>query len=337
MPISPSTSGHAGLQRIAVVGAGVAGVSAARTLRRHGYDGDLTVVDPRVTDVAVAGPDDRRIHSAATGLDLERRALHLQDGREITFDGLIIATGARPHQLWNATLSFAAGGSSPGRIVGAGFAHPNVHGLPAGSRTATIDMAPVASAGAVPVTGHRRLGPGRTSLEPAPAVLAEVIALGATRNTDWTLGSGLRLGAYGGVLCDPFCRALGPDGAPLDRVVAVGDVSMWRQDPGSPGLQVEHWTDPAGMAVTAAVNVLSGATGGEPHRCAPLVWSDACGRRFSYGPRGGPALRWEESGSVPAVSSDDLACIITVDGRTHLVHAAEVVTTAAGTPSTLAG
>jgi NADH dehydrogenase, FAD-containing subunit len=337
VPASSSTSASAGLHRLAVVGAGVAGVSAARTLRRHGYDGELTVVDPRVTDVAVAGSDVRRIHCAAAGLDLERRVLHLQDGREIAFDGLIIATGARPPQLWTATLSFLTGGCSPERIVGAGFAHPDVHRLPADSRTAVIDMAPVATAGAVPVTGHRRLGPGRASLEPAPAVLAEVIALGASRSTEWTAGSGLRLGSFGGVLCDPWCRVLGPDGAATDRVVAVGDVAMWHQDPNGPGLQVEHWTDPAGMAVTAAVNVLSGAMGGEPHRCAPLVWSDACGRRFSYGPRGGPALRWEEGGTVSTVSSGDLACAITVGGRTHLVYAADVVATAAGASSSLAG
>jgi NADPH-dependent 2,4-dienoyl-CoA reductase/sulfur reductase-like enzyme/ferredoxin len=105
--------------RIVIVGASLAGLRAAATLRREGFAGSLTVIgdepcepydrpplSKQVVDGWVAGrhtalpkPDDLsarwRLGVAATGLDLARKRVRLADGQHVGFDRLLIATGAR--------------------------------------------------------------------------------------------------------------------------------------------------------------------------------------------------------------------------------------------------
>lgn len=108
-----------------VVGASLAGLNAARALRRAGYDGTLSVVGaedhhpydrpplskqvlsgawaPERTALTGPGDDDLaldwRLGQAAVGLDVGRRRLALVDGSEVRYDGLVIATGARARTL----------------------------------------------------------------------------------------------------------------------------------------------------------------------------------------------------------------------------------------------
>ena len=104
--------------RITVVGAGFAGLTALRTLRRHAPDASLTLVAPRAelhylpgtiwipsglrsrADLVVPLDEFLRrerisFHRAhATGLSADGRILHTEAG-DIPNDGLVIATGAR--------------------------------------------------------------------------------------------------------------------------------------------------------------------------------------------------------------------------------------------------
>ncbi|MGI5424224.1 NAD(P)/FAD-dependent oxidoreductase [Streptomyces sp. CA-179760] len=114
------------MRRVVVVGASAAGLAAAETLRRAGYDGTLTLVgdEPRApydrpplskqilsgewsaerlplrrrTDLDALGLD-LRLGSAATGLDMTDRTVCLADGESVPYDGLIVATGVRPRRL----------------------------------------------------------------------------------------------------------------------------------------------------------------------------------------------------------------------------------------------
>lgn len=105
-------------ERITVVGAGFAGLTALRTLRRHAPDAELTLVAPEAAlhylpgtiwipsglrsraDLVVPLDDFLRrerisFHRArATGLSADGRVLHTDAG-DVANDGLIIATGAR--------------------------------------------------------------------------------------------------------------------------------------------------------------------------------------------------------------------------------------------------
>jgi NADPH-dependent 2,4-dienoyl-CoA reductase/sulfur reductase-like enzyme len=105
------------------VGASLAGLRAAESLRRSGYDGRLTIVGAEVhrpydrpplskqiltgkaepKDIALpeaAGLDaEWLLGTAATGLDLDGRRVQLEGGEDVPFDQLVLATGAEPRRL----------------------------------------------------------------------------------------------------------------------------------------------------------------------------------------------------------------------------------------------
>ncbi|WP_031486553.1 NAD(P)/FAD-dependent oxidoreductase [Streptomyces bicolor] len=112
------------MRTVAVVGASLAGLSAARSLRKQGYDGRLVVVGdelhrpydrPPLSKEFLAGTlgeaelalesDDEDLGAEwllgvrATGLDHPRRVVRLGDGREVQADGVVIATGAAARTL----------------------------------------------------------------------------------------------------------------------------------------------------------------------------------------------------------------------------------------------
>ncbi|POX51916.1 NAD(P)/FAD-dependent oxidoreductase [Streptomyces sp. Ru72] len=112
------------MRTVAVVGASLAGLSAARSLRKRGYDGRLVVIGdephrpydrPPLSKEFLAGTlgeadlalerDDEDLEAEwvlgarATGLDRTERAIRLADGREIRADGVVIATGAAARTL----------------------------------------------------------------------------------------------------------------------------------------------------------------------------------------------------------------------------------------------
>ena len=111
------------LRDVVVVGASLAGLRAAETLRTDGFDGRLAVVGaeahlpydrPPLSKKVLAGewepdrihlrkPDeyddlgfDLHLGVKAAGLDPAARQVRLSDGSALAFDGLIIATGAAP-------------------------------------------------------------------------------------------------------------------------------------------------------------------------------------------------------------------------------------------------
>ncbi|MEU9915921.1 FAD-dependent oxidoreductase [Streptomyces sp. NPDC051001] len=112
------------MRTVAVVGASLAGLSAARSLRKQGYDGRLVVIGDEVhrpydrpplskeflagtlgeTELSLeAGDEDLRaewlLGTRAVGLDRTDRAVRLADGREVRADGIVIATGAAARTL----------------------------------------------------------------------------------------------------------------------------------------------------------------------------------------------------------------------------------------------
>lgn len=178
------------MKRVVIVGASAAGLAAAETLRREGFDGTVTLIGDEPyppydrpplskqvltgdwdahrltlrTPADLAGLDlDPRLGTTATGLDLAERTVALADGSTLPYDGLVIATGVRPRRLPGSgahvlrTLDDALALRDvlrPGRrlvVVGAGFLGAEVTAV------------------------ARQLGCAVTLLEPAPVPLAHAV------------------------------------------------------------------------------------------------------------------------------------------------------------------
>lgn len=110
------------MDRVVIVGASVAGLTAAETLREEGFAGELVLVDgerhpgydrPPLSKHVLSGrvppseillrpPEfhllhrvDHRVGTQAAALNLDRRFVTLDTGEQIGFDALLIATGLR--------------------------------------------------------------------------------------------------------------------------------------------------------------------------------------------------------------------------------------------------
>ena len=112
------------LQRVIVVGASYAGLRAAEALRRSGFTGELVMIGaephlpydrPTLTKAALAAAPDPdvialplpaslgevtwRLRARVTSSDLDAHTITLDDGTDLSFDGLVIATGLRSRHL----------------------------------------------------------------------------------------------------------------------------------------------------------------------------------------------------------------------------------------------
>ena len=117
------------MQHIVVVGNGVAGLTAADTLRRLDFDGDITVIGaenrptysrPALSKTALDPAQELEVSylpeathggtvllgSAAVGLDPASQRLSLDNGTALAYDGLILATGTSARRLSDSSREF---------------------------------------------------------------------------------------------------------------------------------------------------------------------------------------------------------------------------------------
>lgn len=110
------------MRRVLVVGGGIAGVTAASTLRAEGWSGELTVLSDEdvlpysrvpLSKGVLAGtqppesatltplPGDVELVRGcrAAALHPEHHVVELADGSELSYDGLVVATGSRARRL----------------------------------------------------------------------------------------------------------------------------------------------------------------------------------------------------------------------------------------------
>src|SRR6478672_3999141 len=114
------------VDNIVIVGGGLAGATAAKTLRAEGYEGPVTLLAeephapylrPPLSKEYLLGKDgeealpvvpagwyaendvDLRAGVSAAGLDTGARTVTLADGSRLPYTSLLLATGARPRSI----------------------------------------------------------------------------------------------------------------------------------------------------------------------------------------------------------------------------------------------
>ena len=344
------------MDRIVVVGASLAGLRAAETLRVEGFDGALTLVGdeshrpydrPPLSKQVLTGdwepdriflppavpapadgqePFDWRVGRSATGLDLAGRAVVLDDGVRLEFDGLVIATGCRPRGIGGEgldgvhvlrTLDDALAlradlerGPERVVVVGAGFIGSEVAASCRARELAVtvIEALPVplervlgTDMGALCADLHRDHG---VDLRVGVGVEAFVDD-GAGQVTGVRLTDGTTVTAsvvVVGIGVIPNTEWLEGSGLTIDNgvvcdgtclaapgVVAAGDVARWPNARfGGELMRVEHWDNAIEMGVAAARRLLAVDAEALPYEPVPWFWSDLYDRKIQLAGRAGP-------------------------------------------------
>jgi NADPH-dependent 2,4-dienoyl-CoA reductase/sulfur reductase-like enzyme len=338
------------MQNIVIVGASLAGTRAAQALRSNGFAGRVTFVgeeselpydrpplskqfflgESQREDIRLLTEDDLgrldldvRLDTAVVRLDPHARRLHTSRG-EIDYDGLVVATGARPR-----TLPGTVGGPRIHVLRTAADAVRLREQIRPGTRLGVLGGGLLGSEVA---SSAAALGAEVTVVERDPAPMSQVLGdLVGGQLAHWhrTHGIDLRTGTpvmsvvenlRGGVevelpdavmVFDQVLVAFGAvpntewlEGSGLtlddglvcdenlfafqDSVVAAGDVARIRDAHGLLQHRVEHWTNAALQGEAAATNLLAGRSGALPVRAVPYVWSDQFGSRIEIvgSPRG---------------------------------------------------
>jgi NADPH-dependent 2,4-dienoyl-CoA reductase/sulfur reductase-like enzyme len=323
------------LARIAVVGGSLAGLRAVEALRRQGFGGRIDWIGaephepydrPPLSKQVLRGEwGPERIALARGGLaalgaelhfgrravklDAERRCVSLDDGAEIGFDGLVIATGSTPRRLLgqpdlegvfvlrtidDALAIRAALAKSPRVVVvGGGFIGAEVAASCRESGLAVtmlealgnpLEQALGPRIGALFAAIHRdhgvtlRTGVAVASIEGSGRVEHVRLADGNLIPADVVIvGIGVRpevawLEGSGVELLDGVVvDERCATGVP--RVVAAGDVARFPSARYGESLRVEHWTHAVEQAEAAVASLLHGAQA-PPYDPVPYVWSD---------------------------------------------------------------
>jgi NADPH-dependent 2,4-dienoyl-CoA reductase/sulfur reductase-like enzyme len=325
-------------ENIVVVGTGLAGVRSAETLRARGFDGRLTLVGeeihlpyerPALSKELLAGkrsPEQlilrqpeffreqqielllgRRVEKVSP----KHRTALLSDGRELIWDALVLATGARARRLrgletppgvhYLRTLSDALSLSAAlarGKrlaVVGAGFIGAEV------ASTAVFLGLDVSVIEPLQAPLERVLG-AKTGMLLAERYRAHGVELRlGTGVTGFVSGDDGRLRALelsdgSEIACDVAVVGVGAEPAgellggreietdasgrtEYEDIYACGDVaSSWRPSLGR-RLRMEHWTSAAGQAAAVARTILGEES---VHDDVPFFWSDQFGLRLQY-------------------------------------------------------
>lgn len=327
------------MQRIVIVGASLAGLKAAEALRREKFTGELVLVGaepclpydrPPLSKAFLAGQQDahalelRRapdpeatwlLGRSAVSLDAAGKRLRLDDGSELSYDGLVVATGAAARTLptvpplpgvttlrtledARALRSLLSTATRVG-VIGTGFI-----GTEIASTCRSLGLE-VTLLGALPVL-HRPLGPLSSAaaqrirahgvrvlegvsvaglagedrvegvhLDDGTTEAADVVVVAVGAAPVTDWLTGSGAVVEDGVVCDATLAVEG-----LEDVVAAGDVARWPHPALGGGLlRIEHWTNATEQAAAAARRLVHGPDG-PPFGPVPSFWTDQFGIRI---------------------------------------------------------
>jgi len=377
MPMPPHAKASAKApDKILIIGGGAAGFAAAEKLRRERYQGSIVMLSnesaapidrPNLSKDYLAGtapeewvplrPDgfyaenhiELRLDSNVTSIDVGSREVALANGSTVTYDRLLLATGAEPvrlsipgadasHVHTLRTLSDCqaiierAKTARRAVVLGAGFIGLEVA---AALCTRGIEVHVVA-----PDTRPmaRILGPqmgdfvralheahgvifhlensviaidgDRVSLKSARTLEADLIIAGIGVRPRVELAEQAGLSMDRGVLVNAYLEKSAPG------IWAAGDLARWPDPHSGQSIRVEHWVVAERQGQTAALNMLERR---ERFTEVPFFWSQHYDLSINYV---GHAEPWDELAIEGEIAARD--CVVRFKRNGHLLAVASI-------------
>ncbi len=354
--------------KIVIVGGGAAGFAAAEMLRRRDYrghvvmlsDDDAAPVDrPNLSKDYLAGsapedwlplrPDDfyaengieLRLKTKVAGIDPRQRHVALAGGERLSYDRLLLATGAEPvrlpipgadqphvhllRSLADCRAIIAANGARLALVIGASFIGLEVA---ASLRTRGVEVHVVAPEGR-PM--ERVFGPQlgdfvralheehgvvfhlqdsvtaidgkRATFKSGGTLEADLIVVGVGVRPRLALAEAAGLAIDRGVSVNEYLQTSAPD------IYAAGDIARWPDPHSGERIRVEHWVVAERQGQAAALNMLGH---GERFDAVPFFWSQHYDVPIAYI---GHAERWDTITVDGDIKAKDCLLRYRRDGR----------------------
>ncbi|QGM98218.1 FAD-dependent oxidoreductase [Methylocystis parvus] len=348
---------------VVIVGAGAAGFAAAHALRAEGYDGVIEMIGadpaqpydrPNLSKDYLAGTAQPewlplrdpawyrdngvllRLGRKVETLDPVAKRLTLEGGEAVSFDALLLATGAEPVRLPipgadrpnvfylrsvadSDRIIAACARAKRVAVIGASFIGLEVA---ASLRTRGLDVHVVAPE-AVPMArilgpelgAHVRklhetrgvvfhledtaieIGEAGLTLGKGGALPADFVVIGVGVRPNLALAEAAGLATDKGVLVDEYLMTSAAD------VYAAGDIARWPDKITGEAIRVEHWVVAERQGQTAARNILGRR---ERFDAAPFFWSQHYDQAISYV---GHAPSWDRCEISGDPASGDCAAV----------------------------
>lgn len=355
--------------KVVIVGGGAAGFAAAEMLRRESFGGEIVMLSqetaapidrPNLSKDYLAGsapedwmplrPDDYyrdekidlHLGIAVTEIDPNARRVALKGGEAISYDRLLLATGAEPRRLTlpgsdlshvhtlrtladSRAIIDAAKDARRAVVIGASFI-----GLEAAAalRARGIEIHVVAP-DKIPM--ERVLGPdmgqfirrlheehgvvfhlddgvvaiekNKVTLKSGGDVQADLVVAGIGVQPRLDLAERAGLKLDRGVVVDRYLEASVPG------IYAAGDIARWPDPHTGDNIRVEHWVVAERQGQTAARNMLGAK---EAFDAVPFFWSQHYDIPINYV---GHAERWDEIAVHGDIASKDCLLQYKLKGR----------------------
>jgi 3-phenylpropionate/trans-cinnamate dioxygenase ferredoxin reductase subunit len=337
-----------------IVGGGMAGARAIVSLRANGFQGPITLVSeetllpydrPPLSKAMLVEEqepqpvlllDEGMIASLkaavlrgvkAVGIDRKAKALVLADGRAISYDKLLIATGAKPRrlsieggELAYTLRDFADGDhlrnrlrqSTSAAIIGGGFIGLEVasSARKLGLEVTLVEAQPRILMRGVPeeiakVVHARHVAAGVTMqvgtalkavetdgvrLADDRKVKAEIVVAGIGAAPEVSLAQAAGLTIENGIACDASLQTSDPD------IYASGDCCSFPHGLfGNKRMRLEAWRNATDQANVATENMLGAS---KPYMAVPWFWSDQydLSLQIAGNPADGPEIVRRQTG-----------------------------------------